>query len=673
MHAPDIFTGINGALAIAVGAYAIWKFPKNVVNRTFGLLAFATAALVMTRFLPFSLELINLATLGILALVATLNFHFIKNLIGVNSERRFLLPTIYATNLFLFGLLAADQLNLLKVLLVEHIWFAGFFTVLALPIFLLIKSINIISGIKKYQLRFILFEYCLALVIATSGVVLNWSFDNSLIQNIATTPHLLSGVHLFLVFYLFVEWKFLKLKIIAPKILKRAVALAIAIPSSGFVSLIDFGHAEIYKHLVIITTAVLFYTLALRFFEKHDWFTTVSLNNFKKVVEEFKNQNIFYASIEELEENIRQNFSRRIGIEEARVTVLDLDGGEAKYPELEKYFSKKSSYLVTAEEQYLAKNKHINCPYLEELESLGDVCFPLFQNTNELIGFFAIRRTRDDIYIKEELKLLEGGVHYIALSLMAILYTEKLRQQATKLREDYEKLKTLDDAKDAFIANVSHELRTPATAIKGYAEMLTTPNFGKLNDKQKDFTKRIEKNTNWLLALLTDILEITKLENGQISFNFKKVRIHDLLTELAEKWQSACKQKKLGFSFDFLATAETEVETDPEKLREIIGRLLGNAHKFTENGGVKLLARTRDGFLELEVEDTGIGIPPEKTERIWDKFSQSADFLGKGDESSGLGLAIVKKLVENLNGSISVHSELAKGSVFKLLIPLQNA
>ncbi|MFA6457998.1 MAG: HAMP domain-containing sensor histidine kinase [Patescibacteria group bacterium] len=675
MHAPEILTATNGALAVAIGIFAIGKFPYNRINRTFALVAFAFALWIGSEFLPLAEELKILIALGAATLFAASNFHFTKNLIGGHNHKLALLG-IYCTNLALFALLAADQLGFSAIPVSAEIWLGGFLATLALTILTLAKSFSSFSGVKKYQLKFVLLEFIIAITVISVSVVYFWDPAKSLVANIAFTPQLLTAVHLFAVFYFFVQWKFLKLKIIAPKILKRLSALlltlTITVSLSIGTNIFELGHNAIITHISSVLTAVLLYTLTLRFFERQNWFTTLSLNNFRQVVENFKNQNIFYSSVKELETNIHKNFSQKIGVDEARVVVLDLESSKSQYPELEKYFATNSRYLVTSEEEYLTNNKHINCPYLEELQQLGDVCFPLFQNTNELIGFFAIRHANDDIYIEEELKFLEGGVHYIALSLVAILYTERLRQQSEKLREDYEKLKTLDDAKDAFIANVSHELRTPATAIRGYAEMLIAPNFGELSAQQKDFTRRIARNTDWLLRILTDILEITKIESGQIKFKFAPVNARDLLKKLAEKWQKTCEQKGLTFEFDFAPGTDTKLTTDAEKLTEVFERLLGNAHKFTDTGSVKLSAHNRGESLEIEVADTGIGIAPEKINPIWDKFSQSVNILEKGDESSGLGLAIVKKLVENLNGEITVKSALKRGSTFKLLIPRQN-
>lgn len=675
MHAFEILNATNGTLAAALGVFSLWKFPFNRVNRTFAFVSFALALWAGIQFLPLTSELIELSALSAGTLFAVANLHFTYNLISGHSHK-IIVGITYLANLVLLSLLATNELGFSPIPAINEIWFAGFLTTLALPIFLIVKLTHLFTGAKKYQLKFALLELIAALIIAGSNLAYFWDTAKSLTENIALAPHVLSGLHLFVVFYFFVQWKFLKLKIIAPKILKHAIALLITLIATLTVSIgttiFDIGHNATTTHIATVVSTILVYALALKLFKNQNWFTTLSLNNFQRVVEDFKNQNIFYGSVQDLERNIRQNFSERIGVKEARVVVLDLEGGESQYSELEKYFAKTTHYLVTSEEEYLASNKHVTCPYLAELQSLGDVCFPLFQNTNELIGFFVIRHADDDIYIAEELKLLEGGVHYIALSLVAILYTEKLRQQANKLQEDYEKLKTLDDAKDAFIANVSHELRTPATAIKGYAEMLIAPNFGELSAQQKDFTQRIARNTEWLLRILTDILEITKIESGQIKFNFAPINAHDLLKKLADKWQKSCEQKGLTFEFDFAPGTKTKLITDAEKLTEVVERLLGNAHKFTDTGSVKLSAHERGEFLEIEVADTGIGIAPEKTNQIWDKFSQSVNILEKGDESSGLGLAIVKKLVENLNGEITVKSALKRGSTFKLLIPRQN-
>jgi signal transduction histidine kinase len=673
---------VNGLLALALGIFALWKNPRNSTNQAFALLALFLGIWSLSGLLPFESQTIELIAFGGASLAAAANFHFTKNI--TSCSQRGLVLTGYFLSLFFFGLLAAPILEFeafaspSSIELISKAWLVFFLTFLLIPMFLFFTSWQTEDGAKKYQLKFVLGEYFMALIISGGLMALFWNTDLSPETNLIRSPHFASALHLFFIFYFFVEYKFLKLKIIAPDFLKKflafCVAAVIALNLRSIMGFLNFEISEKHMGIILVVMVVLVYNLTLRFFDARRWFEAVSLENFRKAVDDFKNKNIFYASVAELQKNIQVNFCPQIGVEEAHVVVLNLDGGESKFPQLEKHFSQSSNYLITSEEEYLAKNKKISCLYLAELKSLGDVCFPLFQHTNELIGFLVIKKgVQNDIYIEEELKLLEGAVHYIALSLMGILYTDKLRQQAERLRDDYERLKTLDDTKDAFIANVSHELRTPATAIKGYADLLASSNFGEVNEKQKDFAQRIEKNTSWLITLLNDILEITKLESDQVKFNFEKVVAKKTLEKIAGKWQKPCEEKKLKFKFDPDGIdANLALRTDYQRLEEILKRLLTNAHKFTEKGEISLSARPAGEFLEISVGDTGIGIPAKKLANIWDKFSQSVDFLEKCDMGTGLGLAIVKKLVENLDGSISAQSELGKGSTFTLLIPLQN-
>jgi len=674
-----ILSSINSVFAIAFGIFVFAKNPHKAVNRALALLAFFLGIWGIANFIPLDPKILELIAFGGMVFSIAANLHLTQTLIGDNKYKLIIGGYVFA--LFTLAIsclvfLKKDLLLASDILVFNHqaCLLIGII-LLIIPFFLLMNAAQNNVGLKKYQLKFIALEYSIALLVSTILLTLNFDVEKNIIANVSNSPHFVGALHLFVVFYLFAEYKFLRFKTIILGFLKRFIALSLAIIISlnfyYFINSTSFNIPEKLVIIFIMIIAVFAYSFILRFFKLQQWLNTISLENFRKTVIEFKNQNIFYASVEELQQDIQLNLCPRAEIEEAQVIVLDLDSKEAKFPQLEKYFTKNSNHLVTAEEEYLLNSKHIECPYFTELKSLGDVCFPLFQHTNELIGFFIIRKSvGSDIYIAEELQLLKEAVHYIALSLMGILYTEKLRQQSGKLREDYEKLKTLDSAKDAFIANVSHELRTPATAIKGYSSMLVAPTFGELSEKQKDFASKIEKNTNWLLTLLNDILEITKLENKQIKFKFTKIEVRKLLEEVTEKWKKPCEKKGLKFKLrlDF-KDPTLALQTDSEYLAEVLDRLLTNACKFTEKGEILISAKLEGEFLKIAVSDTGVGISTNKLTKVWDRFFQSADFLEKSDTGAGLGLAIVKKLVENLDGNISVSSELGKGSVFTLLIP----
>lgn len=676
---PSITT-INGILALILGLVSIIQSPRNIVNQAFTILAFFTAAWGLVGLTSFDAAERELATFAAASLTVAANLHLTKNIIG--SQQRSIAILSYIVSLLFCALFAAPHFgfdffaNETATNLIQNLWLVCFVIALLTPTILLFTNWQAQSGAKKYQIKFVLGEYVVAIGVSIAILVTFWQRNLSLAHNIIYAPHVASALHLFLVLYLFVQYKFLELKIIAPAFFKRLLAFcAAALAASYFFPLLNLMRIETpekFTGIIVILIALFAYSMTLRFFDATRWFEAVSLENFRRAVEEFKNKNRFYESVAELESTIQADLCPRIGVREARVVVLNLDGEEENFPELKKYFSENPKYLVTAEEEYLANNKNLICPYLEELKNLGDACFPLFQNTNELIGLFTIKKgVVDDIYIEEELQLLEQSVHYVALSLMGVLYTEKLRQQAEELRGDYAKLKTLDDAKDAFIANVSHELRTPATAVKGYSDLLISNSFGELNEKQTGFAQKIKHNTDWLISLLNDILETTKLEGNQISFNFEAVNMKELLEKAANEWKQPCAEKNLKFTVNTDALPDNLwLQTDAKRFAEVLQRLLANAHKFTDEGEVSLSAVSTNDALEISISDTGIGISAKKLDNIWDKFFQSTDFLEKGDTGTGLGLAIVKKLVENLGGQITVQSELAKGSTFTLIIPL---
>ncbi len=678
---PTILTVLNGVLAIALGIFVFLRSPLNRVHRTLAILAFFAGVWALSSFLPLEDKIVDLIGFAGISLAAVANLHFASNLAG--RENRKPIFTAYLLSLVLVGLLAAPSFGFAELgesaitAIIQKTWLAVWLLILILPALLLFIASKETVGAKKYQLKFVLWEYVTALVFGTGSLALFYDSSASLGINLIRSPHLLTVIHLIIVFRFFVEYKFLKLKIIAPKFFGQLISTltgsAAGLLAHQVVSLVLPDGNKTSLIVVGLVVATFIYDRVLNLLDLSSLFESANFEHFRKVISEFKNQNVFYASIEELEKDVKKNFHEKIGIDCVKIVMLDLEERVSKFPELEKHFNENAERLVTSEEEYLQINRKIECPYLQELKSLGDVCFPLFQHTSELIGFLTIKKSLEsDIYVEEELELIEGATHYIALSLMGILYTDKLRQQAKKLREDFKKLKTLDNAKDAFIADVSHELRTPATAIKGYAEMIAAPNFGELSSQQKDFAVRIQKNINWLLDLLRDILELTKLESEQIKFKFEKIAIKKLVENIVEKWRKPCEEKKITLKLvSDSVDGNFLVNTDPEKLEELLGRLITNAHKFTQEGGITVFIKTSGEFLEIAIQDTGVGIATEKLDNIWDKFFQAEDFLEKGDSGTGLGLAIVKKLVENLKGKVSVQSELKKGSTFTLLIPLQ--
>lgn len=247
---------------------------------------------------------------------------------------------------------------------------------------------------------------------------------------------------------------------------------------------------------------------------------------------------------------------------------------------------------------------------------------------------------------------------------------QKLAQE--KLSRSNEKLRELDRLKDEFISIASHELRTPMTVIDTYAAMLMNENFGHLAEKQLDFVQRIASSTKYLMKLVNDLLDISKLEIDKMNFVFQDVDICVFMEHFVKDFLPIFEKKHIRFSFHNCAK-NCFVYSDREKLKQILNNLVGNAFKFTPEGGeveISFGSYEEDPTkLLFCIKDTGIGISKEKHELIFDKFTQAHASLQRNYDGTGLGLAIVKSLVEKMGGKIWVKSSPNKGATFCFTLP----
>ncbi|GIX04656.1 MAG: two-component sensor histidine kinase [Planctomycetaceae bacterium] len=254
--------------------------------------------------------------------------------------------------------------------------------------------------------------------------------------------------------------------------------------------------------------------------------------------------------------------------------------------------------------------------------------------------------------------------------------TRSYERKNDELAQANLRLYELNNLKNEFLATMSHELRTPLNSILGFSDVLL--GASNLTDKQRRYLSHIQSSGKHLLHLITDVLDLAKIESGKMEVHPVEFSIADLVERLVGSQNPLAENKKLDLGFE-VDPRLPPLWQDVGKIQQILDNLLSNAIKFTPEGGrIRVRAQLHDPqTLALVVEDTGIGIPLEDQERIFEKFRQGSAIPGMENpltreyEGTGLGLSIVRELCRLLGGSIHLKSEFGKGSVFTVLLPLR--
>ncbi|HSW44572.1 MAG TPA: response regulator [Phycisphaerae bacterium] len=275
--------------------------------------------------------------------------------------------------------------------------------------------------------------------------------------------------------------------------------------------------------------------------------------------------------------------------------------------------------------------------------------------------------------------LLEEKAHgdLCAAKAAAESLTEELRSRIAELEEKLAEMQrvaaaaeTASLAKSEFLADMSHEIRTPLTAILGFAETLLNPTS--TDEERLDAASTIERNGRQLLAVVNDLLVLSRIEAGNLEVSHEVCSLFQVIAEVQSLMHVRAYGKNLTFDVDYVGDIPTTIQTDPVRLRQILCNLMGNAVQYTDVGGVHVVVRFSDTGAEpeivFEVIDTGRGIAPEVTPNLFTPYWQSADRVRGPHEGAGLGLTISKHLARLLGGDLAVESTPDQGSVFRFAI-----
>jgi two-component system, NtrC family, sensor kinase len=280
-----------------------------------------------------------------------------------------------------------------------------------------------------------------------------------------------------------------------------------------------------------------------------------------------------------------------------------------------------------------------------------------------IVGGLVVTRRTPGVFTGEVVEILKTFATQSALTI----------QNARLFREIEDKSRQLEAAsqhKSEFLANMSHELRTPLNAIIGFSEVLTERMFGELNDKQDEYLKDIYASGQHLLSLMNDILDLSKIEAGRMELELTDFHLPTALDNALTLVRERAGRRSIALHTS-IDNRLGQIQGDERKIRQVVLNLLSNAIKFTSEGGrIEVAAVPKDGFVEVSVNDTGVGIAPEDQEAVFEEFRQVGTAEKKA-EGTGLGLTLCRKFIELHRGRIWVKSQVGQGSTFIFTIPVR--
>jgi signal transduction histidine kinase/HAMP domain-containing protein len=326
-----------------------------------------------------------------------------------------------------------------------------------------------------------------------------------------------------------------------------------------------------------------------------------------------------------------------------------------------------SEILVKQEDSLVIEDADLDarsalCDLLQKNRWKGFVGLPLSVE-GKVLGALAFYLREPHQFPPEEVEFLATLASQVAIAIFNSVLYENSRKQAIDLEKAIH-------AKDEFLNVMSHELRTPLSVIGGYAQAMSVGVVGEISAEQQKITEKIIVQSNELLRMINEILQVGSLQAGSVQAYLQNTNLKDLFSDLQGTF-GALPKGSIELNWE-IPEHMPVVKTDGDKLKHVLQNLIHNAMKFTEHGSVTLSARCSDAYIEMTVKDTGIGIEQEKLPVIFDMFRQVDSSKTRSHGGVGVGLFIVKKYVELLNGKIEVESVPGRGTAFTLKIPVDD-
>lgn len=325
--------------------------------------------------------------------------------------------------------------------------------------------------------------------------------------------------------------------------------------------------------------------------------------------------------------------------------------------------------------------------HLEEMIWLGELFVPIYIEKELAYILVLPEKNSQANYTTNEKKLINTMRPKIALSMQILEYNQTLREeverqtlqineQKIKLEESYKKLEALDHEKDIFMNMAAHELRTPMTIIRWYADILLDGGSGAINEAQKKLVENMYKSSESLIALVNDLLDLSRIDAWKMELKYEVCDIKDLVQGTYENFTALMKKKNMNFSLVETLDTNFDFTTDKAKLTLLFNNLISNAYKYTPEKGeviweIGTKINNEEPWLTFSVKDSWVWIPEVELAHVFDRFASISTHnnIASTIQSTGLWLSIVKKIVTGMGGTVDVISTVWKWTAFTITLP----